>query len=243
MKKTSLFVTCIIDQLVPEVGLAVTKILRNTGYSIDFPFEQTCCGQPLFNSGFTKKAKLMAENTIYLFKNSISVVIPSGSCTAMIRNFYPDLFKNDPNMYKDALNLANKTFEFTEFLTKHKLQIPSSLMNNKQKKIAYHPSCHSMRELGIQEEPIELLKKITNITLVPIKNSQNCCGFGGTFSIKYPEISEKMLSEKIEAIKTSKTKIITSCDMSCLMHIGGALKKQKKDIKPLHIAQILAGEE
>ena len=156
MKKTSLFITCIIDQLVPEVGLAVTKILRKTGYSIDFPSEQTCCGQPLFNSGFTKKAKLMAENTIKIFKNSNSVVIPSGSCTAMIRNFYPDLFKKDPNMYKDALNLANKTFEFTEFLTKQKLQIPSSLMNNKQKKIAYHPSCHLMRELGIKQDPIEL---------------------------------------------------------------------------------------
>jgi len=243
MKKTSLFVTCIIDQLVPEVGVAVTKILRKTGYSIDFPSEQTCCGQPLFNSGFTEKAKLMAENTIKIFKNSNSVVIPSGSCTAMIRNFYPDLFKNDPNAYKEALNLAKKTFEFTEFLTKQKIQIPRSLMNNKQKKVAYHPSCHLMRELGIKQDPIELLKKITNVTLVPIKNSQNCCGFGGTFSIKYPEISGKMLSEKIEAIKTSKTGIITSCDMSCLMHIGGALKKQKENIKPLHIAQILAGEE
>jgi L-lactate dehydrogenase complex protein LldE len=238
--KASLFVTCIIDQLYPQVGVSVVRVLRRLGVDVDFPMAQTCCGQAVYNSGFTRQARQLALRVLDSFRNSQYVVVPSGSCAAMMRVFYLDLFGDESRWQPQAQELASKVYEFSEFLVKVlKVDDIEAVYPGKA---AYHPSCHLLRELEVREEPRRLLGQVSGLELVDLPQAETCCGFGGAFSVKYPHISEGMLAEKVSNVQAANTDMLISCDMSCLMNISGALSRQGKNIKVRHLAQVLDGE-
>lgn len=240
--RASLFVTCIIDQLYPEVGVSVVRVLRRYGVEVDFPEGQTCCGQPLYNSGFTQEAKKLAIRTLDALDDSEHVVVPSGSCGAMLRVFYEDLFADDPKMLERAEALRDRVYEFTEFLTD--VVGASDGQGDEQaeaRTVTYHPSCHLLREMRVKESPLRLLGNADGVELVDLPDAEQCCGFGGTFAIKYPHISEEMLADKLASIQESGAGTVTACDMGCLMQIGGAISRQDLPIAVRHIAQILDG--
>lgn len=231
--KVALFIPCYIDQFYPEVGVATVKILKKFGIKFDYPLEQTCCGQPAFNTGYWKEAKSLAIKFVKIFSNFDYIVSPSGSCTSMIKIFYPELLNED-----ELKNIMQKTFELTEFLVKiMKIDSTGAEFDHK---VTYHDSCHALRELGIKEEPRILLRNVKKLKLIEMENSEDCCGFGGTFSIKFPEISIDMAKYKLNYALNSGAEFITSTDQSCLMHIDGYARKNKINIKTIHIAQILA---
>lgn len=238
--RASLFVTCIIDQLYPEVGVSVVRVLRRHGVAVDFPEGQTCCGQPLYNSGFTQDAKKLAVRTLDALEGSDYVVVPSGSCGAMMRVFYEDLFADDPSMLERAEDLGGRVYEFTEFLT-DVLGVDGAQADEPagRQRVAYHPSCHLLREMRVRESPRRLLSACSAVDVVDLPDAEQCCGFGGTFAVKYPHISEEMLADKLAAIQRSGADTITACDMGCLMHIGGAVSRQNLPVAVRHIAQIL----
>jgi L-lactate dehydrogenase complex protein LldE len=235
----SLFVTCIIDQFYPQVGVSAVRVLRKLGVDVDFPVAQTCCGQAVYNSGFTRQAHQLALRVLDSFRNSQYVVVPSGSCAAMMRVFYLDLFEDDPHL-PQAQELASKVYEFSEFLVKVlKVDDVGAAYPGKA---AYHPSCHLLRELEVREEPCQILGKVSGLELVDLPQAEACCGFGGTFSVKYPHISEGMVAEKVSNLLSTNADTLVSCDMSCLMNISGALSRQGRDIKVRHLAQVLDRE-
>ncbi len=236
--KVSLFITCIVDQFFPQVGLSLVQVLRRLGCEVDFPAEQTCCGQPGFNSGYRNEARSLAERLINVFDGSEYIVAPSGSCTSMVKVFSPDLFKGDAALYERARGLASRVYEFTEFLV-NVLGV-EDVGARFQGKVALHESCHLLRELNVRSEPLRLLKAVRGIELVELERADLCCGFGGLFSIKYPHISGGMLQEKIDAITKSEADVIVASDMGCLMHIGGGLSRQRLAAKTMHIAELLA---
>ena len=241
--RASLFVTCIIDQLYPEVGVSVVHVLRRCGVEVDFPADQTCCGQPLYNSGFTQEARRLAEGTLDALEGSEYVVVPSGSCGAMLRVFYLDLFADDPEQLRRARELSQRVYEFTEFLTEvvglERTAFPAGETGDT---VAYHPSCHLLREMEVRESPSGLLRDTAGVNLVELPNAEQCCGFGGTFAVKYPHISEEMLADKIDAVLASGANVLTACDMGCLMHVGGGISRRRLPVKVRHIAQVLDGE-
>jgi L-lactate dehydrogenase complex protein LldE len=239
--RVSLFITCLVDQFCPEVGVSVVKVLRNLGVDVDFPSAQTCCGQPAFNSGFHSEARSLAERFVKIFEDSEYIVAPSGSCTSMVKVFYPDLFKHEPVMLEKARSLASRTYEFTEFLV-NVLDVKDVGATFKGK-VALHQSCHLLRELNVKTEPACLLKSIRGIEVVELERAEVCCGFGGLFSIKYPHISGGILQEKIETIKKSGADIIVASDAGCLMHIDGGLSRQKVGVTTMHIAELLASTD
>ena len=240
----SLIITCIIDNFYPEVGESTAKVLDCFGVKLDFPKNQTCCGQPAFNSGYWKESKKLAKKFIQDFENSNYIIVPSGSCASMIKIFYKELLHDEENYTEKLNSISNKTFEFSEFIVKilgiNDLSIYTEKSDDvKEDLITYHDSCHLRRELNIKDEPRQLLSSIPNTKLVEMNQSEVCCGFGGTFSIKYPEISSEMLKDKINNIKLSKANLVTSCDASCLMQISGGLNKNNENIKSKHISQII----
>ena len=239
----SLFVTCIVDQLYPEIGEAVVKVLRRQGVSVSFPPGQTCCGQPLFNSGYRRDAVALARRVVEEFQDADYVVVPSGSCTAMIKEFSPELLANEKSYANQAQSLSTRTFELSQFLVK--VLGVTDVGSSFHGKVAYHPSCHLLRELGVVDEPLTLLQGIKNAELIELPDATTCCGFGGTFSVKYPDISEAILEDKLKSIECSGAEILTACDASCLMHIGGGLSKRKSDkgVRTMHLAELLATEE
>ena len=243
--KASLFVTCIVDQIYPEVGVSVVRLLRRLGVEVDFPRDQACCGQPVFNSGFTKEARLLGRRVLDSFQSAHStgddnyVVVPSGSCAAMIRIFYPHLFRDDPELHRQAEELSNRTYEYSEFLVK--VVGAADVGASYQGKVTYHPACHLLRELGVSQEPKTLIGNVKGAELVEMDEAEVCCGFGGTFSVKYPHISIGMLDDKVENVVRTGAGTLVSCDMSCLMHIGGALSRRGINVRPLHLAQLLEG--
>ncbi len=236
----SLFVTCIIDQLYPEVGVSVVRVLRKLGVTVDFPAGQTCCGQPLFNSGFASQARRLARRVLEEFRSSPYVVIPSGSCAAMVRVFYQELFDDDPKLRAEAVELSSRVYEFSEFLTE--VLGVTGIGAHRTGTVTYHPSCHLSRELGVGDGPERLLAEVEGLELVELPDRQTCCGFGGSFSVKYPHISEGMLSDKVSNIMSTGAETLTSCDMSCLMHIGGGLSRQQRPATVKHLAQLLDTE-
>ena len=246
----SLFVTCIIDQLYPEVGASVVRTLRRCGVAVDFPQGQSCCGQPLYNSGFTDEARKLALNTLDALADAEYVVVPSGSCGAMLRVFYLDLFAHDPVNLPRAQSLAGRVYEFTEFITDvlGLDAIPPGTVSAgpaasggtpAPQRVAYHPSCHLLREMRVRQGPPALIGNAPGLELTPLPDAEQCCGFGGTFAIKYPHISEEMLADKLAAVTESGADTLAACDMGCLMHIGGAVSRQNLPISVRHIAQIL----
>ena len=238
--RASLFVTCIIDQLYPEVGVSVVRVLRRHGVDVDFPDGQTCCGQPLYNSGFTQEAKRLAVRTLDALDDSEYVVVPSGSCGAMIRVFYEDLFAAEPALLERAEALGRRVYEFTEFLT-DVLGVGDGEVNEQTgaRTVTYHPSCHLLREMRVKESPQRLLCNTPGVNLVDLPDAEQCCGFGGAFAVKYPHISEEMLVDKLASIRQSGADTVTACDMGCLIHIGGAVSRQGLPVAVRHIAQIL----
>ena len=235
--KASLFVTCIIDQLYPQVGVSVVRVLRRLGVEVDFPLEQTCCGQPLYNAGFTRQSRKLAKRVLGSFQDSRYVVVPSGSCAAMIREFYQDLFRHDSTLLGQAQELSSKVYEFSEYLVKVlgvedvNAQFPGAA--------TYHPSCHLLREVGVRDEPLKLLGLVEGLELRELPLAETCCGFGGTFAIKFPHISEAMLADKVANVMSTGADTLVSCDMGCLMHIEGALSRQGAAVRARHLAEVL----
>ena len=235
-----LFVTCIIDQFYPEVGVSVVKVLRRLGVTVGFPNDQTCCGQPVYNSGFTQEARTLAKRVLEQFKDSEYVVVPSGSCAATLRVYYLELFADVPGLLMEAQALAAKTYEFSEFLVEVLgVDDAAACGASHQGTAAFHPSCHLLRELGVKEAPKKLLRSVPGLEEKELVGAEVCCGFGGTFSVKFPHISEGMVADKIANVQASGAETLVSCDMSCLMNIGGALNRQGSDVKVRHLAQIM----
>jgi L-lactate dehydrogenase complex protein LldE len=235
--KASLFVTCIIDQMYPEVGISAVRVLRRLGVDLDFPPDQACCGQPLYNSGFVSQSRRLAERTLESFRDSEYVVVPSGSCAAMLRVFYLDLFSDDPSLLHRAEELSNKVYEFSQFLV-DVLGIEDVAANHVGK-VAYHPSCHLLREMNVREQPLALLRSVQGLELEDLPGAETCCGFGGAFAVKFPHISEAMLAEKIENLESTGADVVVSCDMGCLMNIGGGLSRRGSGVEVRHLAQLL----
>jgi L-lactate dehydrogenase complex protein LldE len=233
-----LFVTCIIDTLYPETGEAVVRVLQRCGATVEFPRDQTCCGQPAFNAGMRPQARQMAENTIRILENSPGdIVIPSGSCTGMIRQGYQELFADDPDWLERSQAVAKRTYEFTQYLVD--VIGVENLDAKFPHKISYHASCHLLRDLEIDEQPQRLLEKVKEAELIPLPKREECCGFGGLFSIEHPEISKAMLDRKIDNLITSGASILVSCDAGCVAHISGGLQRKKISLQAVHIADIL----
>lgn len=205
---------------------------------LDFPHDQTCCGQPLFNNGFFKEAKTLARRFLKVFAESENIVIPSGSCAYMVKEVYPALFENEPQMLRLAIEVADKTFEFTQFVAL--LAGSGHLGASFRGRVAYHDSCHLLRGLGVEKEPRTLLRGVSGLDLVDMEGASVCCGFGGVFSVRLPEISSAIMALKIEAIEKSGAQAVVAADSGCLMHIGGGLKRCGSPIKTYHIAEILA---
>ena len=235
--KVSLFATCLTNAFYPDVDLTMAKILKYLGHSVDVPEGQACCGQIAFNSGYIDDAREVARTLIHSFERSEIVVSPSGSCIAMIHHYYPFLFEKEPVYLKKAEDLIKKSYEFTQFIV-DVLKQPD-LGAKYPIKATYHPSCHATRLLGVDEAPYKLLEHVQGLELLPLPEAQLCCGFGGTFSVKMPKISEAMVAEKANHVLASGADLLLGIDMGCLMNIAGNLEKINKPVKTMHIIQLL----
>jgi L-lactate dehydrogenase complex protein LldE len=234
--RVSLFVTCLVDLFNPTVGRSTVELLERLGCEIDFPTNQTCCGQPTFNSGYVKESIETIKNMIKAFEHAEYIVTPSGSCATMVKE-YPRILAGDPVWGEKAQTLANKTYELTLFITDVlKVDDVGAKLNGTA---AYHTSCHMTRLLGVKDSPFQLLNNVKELELKPLPNSHNCCGFGGTFSVKMGQISEQMVDEKIKDFENTCADYLIGGDCGCLMNIGGRIDRQKKPIKVLHIAEVL----
>jgi L-lactate dehydrogenase complex protein LldE len=233
-----LFVTCIVDTLYPEVGEAVVRVLQRAGAEVEFPAGQTCCGQPAFNAGMRAEARQMAIHTIEVFEQAPgAVVVPSGSCAAMLRHGYLELFADDDHWLPRAKVLAARTYELSEYLV-DVLKV-TDLGAYVQAKITYHSSCHLLRDLGVDHQPRDLLAKVRGAEIVELPGAQECCGFGGVFSVEHPEISTAMLERKISNVEDTGASLIVSCDGGCVTNINGGLRRRGKHQRAVHIAEIL----
>jgi L-lactate dehydrogenase complex protein LldE len=236
-----LFITCILDTLYPEVGEAVCTVLEKAGVKIAVPPGQTCCGQPAFNAGMRFEARRIAIHTIRTFEAAPgAVVVPSGSCAAMIRHSYPELFAGDAKWLPRAQALAERTYELTEYLVD--VLGVTDLRARYPGKITYHSSCHLLRELGVDRQPRALLANVHGAELVELPGSQECCGFGGVFSLEHPEISTELLKRKLANIADSQAPVVVACDAGCITNINGGLKRNGKTQRVVHIAEILANQ-
>ena len=236
--RVALFVTCLVDQFFPSIGEATVHILRRLGVDVDFPEEQTCCGQPAFNTGYWDEAREVAGRMLTVFEPYDYVVAPSGSCVAMVKHFYADLFQRDGQKSAQAASLAAKTYELSQFLI-HVLK-KEDVGARFSGRVTYHDSCHSLRSLRTVEEPRRLLRAVRGLELVEMEASDRCCGFGGTFSVKLPDISVAMLRDKVESIRRTGARYVVSSDASCLMQIAGMLHRQNLPVQTIHLAELLA---
>jgi len=246
-RRIALFVTCMVDMLYPEVGLATAELLERQGIEVIFPLEQTCCGQPAFNAGFREEARVLAQRFLNIFTPLVqggqvdAIVAPSGSCVTMTSHFYSVLFEeaNSPARAQ-AEQLAAVTFELTEFLV-DVLGVTDTGARFSGK-LTYHDCCHTLRELGVGEQPRQLLKNLQGATLVDLNGAEECCGFGGLFSIKNSGISTAMGQRKTRNLAESDADVVTLCDVSCMTHINGLLQRQAQRCRAVHIAQVLNSE-
>jgi L-lactate dehydrogenase complex protein LldE len=235
--KVSLFIPCFIDQIYPHVGVSIVKVLERLGCEVDYPEGQTCCGQPAFNSGYWDEARAVAEHSLDVFAKSDVIVSASGSCGAMMKVFYPELFKDTPRHF-DAFKLAPKIHEFSDFLV-NRLGV-RDVGARFDGTVTFHDGCHGLRELGIESQPRELLKHVRGLTLIEMKEAKTCCGFGGAFAVKFPAISTAMGEVKCASLLETGADAVVSNDSSCLMQIQGILQHQGKPTRCLHLAEILA---
>ncbi|MCA3573828.1 MAG: (Fe-S)-binding protein [Aestuariivirga sp.] len=238
--RVGLFVTCLVDMFRPSVGFAAVKLLEDAGCTVEVPDAQTCCGQPAFNSGDRADAAAIALDVIAAFKGFDYVVAPSGSCGGMIVKHYPELFEPGTADHEAAVALAGRTHELVSFLTRImkvervEAQFPA--------RATYHDSCSGLRELGIKQEPRKLLASVAGVSLREMTDAEVCCGFGGTFCVKYPGISDKMLEKKLKHIEATGADTLIAGDLGCLMNMAGKLKRQGSAIKVRHVAEVLAGD-
>jgi len=246
MTTVQLFVTCLVDTFFPSTAEAVVSILNRLGICVDFPTAQTCCGQPQFNAGLRADARHMAMHMIETFENPAEaskslevchVISPSGSCAHMIRHNYLELFADDPVWLTRAQALAKRTFEFTEYLVD--VLGVTDLGARWDGTLTYHPSCHLSRGLGIDRQPRALLAQVKDAQIVELPEAEDCCGFGGIFSVTHPELSAEFLKRKISNLEMSQSPTLVVADTGCMMHIAGGLQRQKKNQKVIHIAEIL----
>ena len=236
----TLFIQCLVDGIYPEVGEAVVAIFRKLGVNLTCPDQQTCCGQPAFNAGYRGEARVAARRFIDIFESAEAIVCPSGSCVTMVRHHYPQLFADDAAWLQRARQVAAKTFELTEYLVD--VLGVDDLGARFDGVVTYHDSCHLLRNLRIKEQPRRLLSRISGAEFVEMNDSERCCGFGGSFSIKYGDISAAMAEDKVHNIIASGADTVVGCDMGCLMNVQGRLSRERSSIKVMHIAQLLAGE-
>jgi L-lactate dehydrogenase complex protein LldE len=242
--KASLFVTCVIDQFYPDVGESAVRVLRRLGVDLDFPKGQTCCGQPAFNSGFWRDAKPLARRFLAEFQGDRYIVVPSGSCASMLRVFYAELLHDEPELREKAIAMSSRVFELTEFIVDvlgvtDLAPYCSPATETNMQKVTYHEACHLRRELGVDEQPRMLLASLPRVEPVEMEQAEVCCGFGGTFSVKYPDISGAMLADKVDNVLASGADTLVACDSSCLMQIAGGLEKRGASVRAAHIAQVI----
>jgi L-lactate dehydrogenase complex protein LldE len=241
--KVGLFVTCLVDLVRPQVGFAAVKLLEQAGCDVEVPAAQTCCGQPAWNAGADGDAVQIARHVIATFEGFDYVVVPSGSCGGMIKRHYPEVFEKDPVWLPRARALAAKTHELMSFLVKERgvTKVPAQFAH----KICYHDSCSSLREMGVKDQPRTLLSSIEGLSIAELPDAATCCGFGGLFSVKYPEISERMADDKIASATASGAQSLIGGDLGCLLHLAGRMKRQGVAMQVRHAAEVLAdmGEE
>jgi L-lactate dehydrogenase complex protein LldE len=234
--KITLFIPCFVDSFYPQTGMAMVRIFEKLGHTLDYKPQLTCCGQPPFNAGYWDESRKVAVKVLDALGDAERVVIPSGSCGAMLKVFYLELFKDTPRE-ADAKNLSAKTFEFSNFLV-NELGV-TDIGARFPHAVTWHDGCHGLRELGIKTEPRTLLENVRGLELIEMSEAQTCCGFGGLFSAKFPSISVAMGQVKTKSAVETGTKYIVSGDGSCLMHIQGVLDREKRGVKCLHIAEVL----
>lgn len=238
MPTVQLFITCLVDSFYPQTGEAVMDIFHRLGLSVNFPHDQTCCGQPNFNAGLRTEARSIAEHTIRVFeKTDGDIVTPSGSCAHMFKHGYPELFGDDSVWLPRAQAISKRVYEFTEYLV-DRLGV-NDLGARWDGVLAYHPSCHTLRGMNIDRQPRELLSNVRGALVVDLPHADECCGFGGIFSMEHPELSAEWLKRKIGNLEACQSPTLVVTDAGCLMHIAGGLHRQNKPQRVLHIAEVL----
>lgn len=237
--RVGLFVTCLVDLFRPTVGFAAVKLLEDAGCTVEVPVAQTCCGQPAYNSGDRANARALARQLIAAFETFDYVVVPSGSCGGMIKHHYPHLFEDDPGWKTRAERLSAKTFELASFLTDvlNVERVSASYVGV----VTYHDSCSGLRELQIKSQPRQLLASVKGLSLREMEESEVCCGFGGSFCVKYPELSNRMVSEKADHILASGADTVLAGDLGCLLNMAGKLHREGATVQVRHVAEVLAG--
>jgi L-lactate dehydrogenase complex protein LldE len=232
-----LFVTCLVDLFRPSIGFAAVKLIEQNGWKINIPNDQVCCGQPAYNSGNVSATQEIAKNIINSFSNAQYVVVPSGSCAGMLKHHYPKLFKGVPEWQEKAESLATKVYELTDFL-RNKCNY-SGHNASYAGQVTIHDSCSALREMGVKQQPRDLLSSVKDVKICEHDEAEVCCGFGGTFCVKYADISNNMVTHKVDSIVESGADTVVASDLGCLMNIAGKLKRQGSDIKVRHIAEVL----
>src|SRR5438093_886611 len=235
--RVSLMITCLGDAFFPAVGVATVQLLRRLGVEVDFPAAQTCCGQPHFNSGYHGQARDLARHTIAAFTGHQLVVTPSGSCAAMVKLEYPHLFDNDMVWHGRAEDLAHRTHELADFLV-NVLKV-EDVGARLEARATYHMACH-LRGLGLKDEPLRLLRRVRGLELLPLERADECCGFGGSFSVRFPGISGAMVQDKTAFIEKTGAAAVVATDAGCLMNIGGCLRRRGSGVRVMHLAEVLA---
>jgi L-lactate dehydrogenase complex protein LldE len=236
--RVALFVTCLVDQIFPRVGLAMAEVLERLGYRVDFPEAQTCCGQPAFNSGYIDEARKVAVHFLRVFADAEYIVVPSGSCAAMIGHHFSGLFANDEARLQQTEALSKRVFEFSQFLTLvAKVEDVGAKL---ERVVTYHDSCHALRELHIKDGPRRLLRNVRGLELREMDAAQECCGFGGTFSVKFAQLSTAMAQTKLDSIARTGASTVVSIDSSCLMQLSGVMERQRMPVTTMHLAEVLA---
>jgi L-lactate dehydrogenase complex protein LldE len=239
-QQVGLFVTCLVDLYRPTVGFAAIALIERSGpYTVVVPEAQTCCGQPGYNSGDKESALAIARQVVAAFEGFDYVVVPSGSCGGMIKTHYPELLAGDPAFVARARTLADKTYELTQFL--RDVAKWDGVTAAFAKSVTYHDSCSSLRELQVKRQPRELLKQVGGLSFTELPNGEPCCGFGGTFCVKFPDISNRMVEDKVANIEATGADVVLAADMGCLLNIAGKLKRAGSKVEARHVAEVLAG--
>ena len=236
--RVGLFVTCLVDLMRPSIGFAAVKLLEQAGCTVEVPAAQTCCGQPAYNSGDTADTRAIARQVIAAFEGFDYVVAPSGSCAGMIREHYPALFADEPELYAKAQHLAKRTYELVSFLVD--IRGMTAVAARYDGVATYHDSCSGLRELGVKAQPRQLLQTVAGLRLAELPGAETCCGFGGTFCIKYPEISTRMVDDKAADIVATGADTLLAGDLGCLMNMAGRLSRRGDRVRVRHVAEVLA---
>lgn len=238
--RVGLFVTCLVDLFRPAIGFSAVKLLEQAGCEVEVPALQTCCGQPAYNAGDMATGRTIAQSVIQAFDGFDYVVAPSGSCAGMIRAHFPDLLKDDPEWSHRAMHLAERTYELISFLVDVRGMTGVDNVSHVAK-ATYHDSCSGLRELGVKNQPRHLLASIEGLELTELAGAETCCGFGGTFCIKYPDISNRMVGDKTADVTATGADLLLAGDLGCLMNMAGKLQREGSTTKARHVAEVLAG--